>query len=168
MVFLEMQEVLRKYLAEFSLEEIRKFPDLSAIPDNQSDISTIRLSPEDFFNLYDSFQEKTSYIPEKLPHTLTSLCIEVSATSGKFLYYFKRLEAHPDWYVLDIFQEGHFQCTFLAMDSDPLPELHVPFAPFYIPVCLLLSKRENLSNNRAFQAFKFTHFLFQHQSVKAQ
>lgn len=162
------QEILQKHLAHFSAEELQTLHDLSAVPSVPSDVYTLCLSEENIAYLGSFYCRETPYIPGKLPDALTDLCIQVDIPAGKTQYYFKRLESHHAWYVLDVFQQGHYQCTFLAMDSEPIPELRVSFAPFYIPVCILTNKQDELSNTDAFQAFKFAHYLFHHQTANRQ
>lgn len=159
MFLLEWQEIVHKSLAVFTDEERKHLQGFSAIPLDHSGDHPLVLDRKETARLTGLYEEST-YIPEKLPDDLNSLSIQATTDTGKDLYYFRRLEKYPNWYALDIFQNDKYQYTFLALDTQPFPELRVPFAPFYIPVCILTNKRDEASASRAFEAFKFAHFLF--------
>ncbi len=168
MFLLNWQEIVQRNLSDFSDRELWHLHDLSAVPAKDSNIPTLTLNDLDFSALTNLYHQRDPYIPGKLPDNLTRLCFQSDCTNSKALFYFKRLDNHLNWYVIDIFQKGRYQCTFLALDSEPFPELRITSAPYYIPVCILLGKRETVDSEQAHQAFLFAHYLFDHQTARTQ
>lgn len=154
------QQVSKRYLADFTSEELLSLAKASFIPADLTSIPRIDLSQTATNLFQDVFTD--SYPCQKLPESPSHFYVQTETMENetdRSLIFFKRIDAHPDWYVIDIFLKNQYMATFLALDIALTKELWDADTSSYIPVCHLLSNRPTISEGEAYQTFKFAHFM---------
>lgn len=155
------QSVRNHYMEEFSVSEQWKIPHLSAVPnDKDVDIPLFPLSERSYELLAELFKQP---IPiRKIPESPSHFAIVIEKMDGPEPFvFFRRLENHPNWYVVDLFLKDKRQFTCLALDIEPVEELKNPATDEQLIVCDILKKNLLLSDNEVYQLFKLAYNFIQ-------